>query len=690
LPRPRLFRLLVLVIFSLAPGVLPLWGNGYGNSQAENLEKVRDFLNLRSLDFEERPLLASFGGFSSSVHVRVSGPASQEKSGETFVLAIPLDSGFAVETGLALIERLEAGGSMPGGLDPARTLVAFLGDEKVLLPGSLPSYGHKGLRDLLSLCEMPETWVLCYLDIPGPPSEIVISHGNGEYIAPLQTLEPLPRLLSSRGIKSSFEIRYNEIYKLGLAEENRVLALAWEGEINGFCLSGAYGKGNAGKPVDAGDLADTLLEYAETITFPLQSPDRHYSIIPLFGGVPLFISEKAMVVFFLSASAVLVFSFLVFSVVRRARIIKNLKFFFRYSWIILVLLPLLVAIIKGAGLVYSLLLVLFRASPPPGDYFGIGCTVLLALLLFSLTAPLIHLFSIPGKAGFFGLSAVIVVILGTFIAMAMDFTFLPVFLWASFFTFLGALFKKPIMVFLPAFLIPFQVLTAFLNIREAASGKLAELLLSGWGGWITALQVAAPALPFALLLEKGIELSLSRAGKRGASKSGILKNSLAVRLGLLGLVLFLMVIRVLFIPPPPLPPERRSFTDRNGDILKISTENTIFEESRIIEVTIAAKGDPLCFNLYLEGENLSPIYSSPAPFRRGAGGKSVEFILGENPPNPFTAEIVLPWEFDVSFRAEALYTQWDPALDNGDKPETEDYVFTVVSRAGLSTSENPD
>jgi hypothetical protein len=282
-----------------------------------------------------------------------------------------------------------------------------------------------------------------------------------------------------------------------------------------------------------------------------------------------------------------------------------------------------------------------------------------------------------------------VVILGTFIAIAMDFTFLPVFLWASFFTFLGALFKKPIMVFLLAFLIPFQVLTAFLNIREAASGKLAELLLSGWGGWITALQVAAPALPFALLLEKGIELSLSRAGKQKAP-TGILKNSLAVRLGLLGLVLSLMVIRVLCIPPPPLPPERRSFTDGNGDILKISTENTIFEESRIIEVTIAAKGDPLRFNLYLEGENLSPIYSSPAPFRRGAGGKSVEFILGENPPNPFKAEIVLPWELDVSFRAEALYTQWDPALDNGDKPETEDYVFTVVSRAGLSTSGNPE
>lgn len=679
----KLFGLLVLVIFSLAP--LSLRGNGYGSSQAENLEKVEAFLKARSLDFEERPLLASFGGFSSSVHVRFSGPAREEASlwegGETFVLAIPLDSGFAVETGLALIERMEAA------LNPPQALIAFLGDEKAALPGGIPSYGYKGLRDLLSLCEMPETWVLCYLDAAGAPEEILIRHGNGKYIAPLRTVKPLPFLLASAGIPSSFEIKYNEIYKLALAEENRVLALAWEGEINGFCLSGAYGKGR--QPVEAGALADMLFEYAGTTAFPLQSPDRHYSIIPLFGKTPLFIPEKAMVVFFVSASAVLVFSFLVFSIVRRSRITQNLKIFFRYSWIILILLPLLMVIIKGSGFVYSLFLYLFNASPPPGDYTGIAFTVLLALILLSLTAPLVKFFSIPEKTNFFGFAAVILVILGTFIAIAMDFTFLPVFIWASFFTFLGALVKNPVPVFLCALLIPLQVLTAFFNIRESSSGRLAELLLSGWGGpgWVTALQIAAPSLPFALLLEKGI----GRAGQwlKDPQKSRAAFSTI-LRLGLLGLVLSLMVIRILVIPSPPPPPERRLFIDRNGDILTISTKHTIFEESRIIEVTMEAKGEPLRFDLFLEGENLFPVYSSPAPFVRGSDGKSVEFILGENPPNPFRAEIVLPRESDVSVRGRALYTRWDAALDNEDKPETGDYIFTVISEAGLAASGSPD
>jgi hypothetical protein len=674
------------VVLSLAAGILPLWGDGCGNSQAENLTKVREFFRALSADFEERPLLASFGGFSSSIHAEFPGSAAggEGGGGDTFVLAIPLDADFAVETGLALAEGLEKG----GGAYPVRTLIAFLGDETRALPGDIPSYGHMGLRDLLSRCEMPETWVLCYLDADEAPSEILIRHGGGAYLAPLQILKPLHRLFSSRGIKGSLEIRYNEIYKLELAEENEVLSLAWEGEINGFCLSGAGGAGGA--PVKAGDLADMFLEYPGAIAFPLQSPDRHYSIISFFRAAPLFISEKAMVVFFAASSAVLVFAFLVFSIVRRTRIIRNLTFFLRYSWIILVFLPLLVAIIKGTGLVYSLLLSLFKAAPPPGDYFGLGCTVLLALLLFSLTSPLVKLFPIPGKAAFFGLSAVILVISGAFIAMAMDFTFLPVFLWASFFTFLGAFFNHPAPVFFFALLIPLQVLAAFFNIRETASEKLAGLFLRGPDSWITAFKVAVPALPFALLLEKGIELLVSPAGTPRAaggraSRWGV-KNSLVLRGICLGLVLSFMAVRILVIPSPPPPPERRAFTDREGGILAVSAVHRTFEESRIIVVTVAAKGAPVRFDLSMEGKNLNPVYAAPFPFRRSGDGTRVDFILGEHPPNPFTAEIVLPREFEVTFRARALYTQWDPALDKAEKPETKDYVFTVEAARELDIS----
>jgi hypothetical protein len=482
--------------------------------------------------------------------VRIPGPASQGEGGGIFVLAIPLDSGFAVETGLAFIEGLE---SRETGRE---ILIAFLGDEKVSLPGGIPSDGYKGLEDLLSLCEMPETWILCYLDAVEAPSEIVISHGSGDYIAPLQIVKPLAALFLSRGISSSFEIRYNEIYKLGLAEENRVLSLAWEAEINGVRLSGVYGRGDSGGPIEAGDLADTLLEYQGALgSFP-QSPDRHYSIIPFFGEPPLFISGRAMVLSFVSLSALWVFSFLLFSVLRRERMIRNLKQFFPCSWITLILLPLPAAIIKGAGFVYSLLLFLFKASPPSADYFGIGSIVLLALLLFSLASWVIKISPLPGKAAFFGFSAALLVIPGAFTALVTDFAFLPVFIWASFFTFLGVLLKNPGLVFFSALLVPFRGLMVFFDVPEATGGKLAELLLSGRSGWMSVFQFAAFVLPPALLVERAVYL-FSAGGDRGSGKklpAGKLnlfsrKNSLILRLALLGIVVFLMVIRVLLIPP---------------------------------------------------------------------------------------------------------------------------------------------
>jgi hypothetical protein len=652
----------------------PTGGDRYGASQAENREKVLSFLNARSRTFEERPLLASYGGFSSSLCLGFPGIASKAEDSGTLVLAIPLEGDFAVETGLALIEKLE------DKKNHLNFFIAFLGDEKTLLPEDIPSYTHKGLRDLLSLCDMPETWVLSYLDIDKPPSGFLIRHGNEDYIAPLDMIKSLSALFGGKGMSSSFEIRYNEIYKLGLAKENRPLALAWENEINGFCLAGVYDEGDKKKaPAPAGgDLAELLLEYGETLRFPIQNPDRHYFILPLLKNRPFFISEKTMVIFFISASALLVFSFTVYSAARRSRITRGFRNFIRYFWIFFILLPLLAAVLKGAGFMYSFLLSLLKASPRGTNYSGAGLTILLVLLLISLAAPLVHFLPIPRRANFFGFSAVILVVFGTLTSIIIDFTFLPVFIWASFFTFLGASLTNPFLILPAALVMPLQGLSAFSNIQETGSAKLAELLFSGGTGpgWITAFQLSILALPFLLLLEKGIGALLK--GKSRISRAAASKYSFAARLALIGLVLVFMVIQILLIPPGPLPPVRRTFPDTASDILTISTENTAFEESRIIHITIEAKGNPLRFNLYLEGENLKPVYSSPAPYRQN--GKSIEFILGENPPNPFKAEIVLPRDLQVSIRAEALYTQWESALDKEEEPDTEDYVFKVISR----------
>jgi hypothetical protein len=91
----------------------------------------------------------------------------------------------------------------------------------------------------------------------------------------------------------------------------------------------------------------------------------------------------------------------------------------------------------------------------------------------------------------------------------------------------------------------------------------------------------------------------------------------------------------------------------------------VFLERRTLNITLEAPGNPVRFNLFLEGVpggEAPLIYSAPMPFRYlekplSPGRSLVEFVLGEGPPNPFVTEIVLPIGFAGLLRAEALYVE---------------------------------
>jgi hypothetical protein len=93
----------------------------------------------------------------------------------------------------------------------------------------------------------------------------------------------------------------------------------------------------------------------------------------------------------------------------------------------------------------------------------------------------------------------------------------------------------------------------------------------------------------------------------------------------------------------------------------MEVKDRILLERRTLTITLEAPVSPLVFNLYLDGaeEEIPVIYSAPMPFRyiednNSPNRNSIEFILGEEPPNPFTTEIVLPIDFTGFLRAEAL------------------------------------
>jgi hypothetical protein len=655
-------------------------------AERENRNRVLETLNKGSVPFEERALLGDYGGFGSSIHVRLQQTAGIAESGDkegTFVLAVPLERTFAVDTALAFIK---AGMNRR---NSGNMLVAFLGDEYSRLPQDIRGLSHKGLRDLLSLPDMPKNWILCCMDIDKAPEGILIRHGTGSYIAPLELVRPLRGLFRDYGIPASFEIRYNELYKLGLAAGPEELSLAWEAEINGVCLSedpAVSGRRASQGLLTPEAIAGVLLDYQEKLGFPVQNPDRHYSFftLPWMRDI-VFVSEKNAVVTLLCMAAAFIFFILVYSAVYRQMFFSKLRLFLRHSWIFIIFLPLLVMVLAGAGFLYDFLLILFKKPQVQGDYPAAGLVILLAVWLFYIPSHFLDYMHIPRRHNFYGASAMILVTAGLFTAALIDFTYIPVFLWAFFFTFLGALFRKPALVIISALLIPLQALGAFINLRETGSGVLADLFLNAGslGNWAAALQIAVLFLPFILLLKQG-------AGINNKGKKYPVWNLLLFRIAVLVLILGSMAVYVLTLPDREPETIRRVKKDE-GAILDLSLEDIVFQESRILEFRLTARGSPVRFDLFLEasGSGTRPlVYSAPFPFREEGG--VIAFELGENPPNPFSAEIILPRDFSGFIRAEALYDTWDREIDSEKEHEAANYVLRVSRTRALTASGTPD
>jgi len=688
----RFFIVNLLLTVFLIPASLP--GQA---AEKENFQRVlngfAEWENTgNSIPFEERPLLSEHGAFGSSILVRSQGAATSPSSQGTFVFAVPLDADFAVDTALAVTDRLFRGDAS------VNILIAFLGSERNELPEDLgPSHvhvrtSHMGLHDLMSLIDMPENWVLCYLDADEAPDELVLRHGIQGYVAPLDIIQPLPYLFGIKGIPWSFAIRNNSIYKLGLVEGPEPLSIAWGEEVNGFVLSGAEKHGKTTETISPETLAELLLEYPNYLDLPVMNPDRHYSFFTLPNGNFYFAAEGFSVTLLFIVIGILLFLYLLYSIRYNAVLVYHIRLFFKFFWVFLLLLPWLVVSLKASALIYSMLFRVLSAPYGIVNYAGVGLTFMLAVLVFFLPSPALDLLQFRRRARFYGFSAVIFGIIGILISAFLDFSYVPVFLWAFVFIFLGAIFSRPIPVFLSALLVPFLVIVALLNIFETGSGRLLDLFvfskLNAPEGWTVSIQIALLTLPILLLMGRGIILFKKhmhrKPGQRPEKSFGLINSYVAfLTIAATGLILA-MIGQIIFLKLNP-PPMQRYITTvleiNNGDgIVNLSIDDTVFQDSRIITLNLEADGNPVRFDVSLEtltDKSLFPVYSSSVPFERGGDGNRIEFYMGEYPSNPLTMEIVVPLEFEGSLEVTAIYNKWDPAVFPCDEQDAGEHILLV-------------
>ena len=650
-----------------------------------------------SISFEERSLLSDYGAFGSSVLVRCQSTASPRPQG-TFVFAVPLNAGFAVDTALAMIEKLFDSETS------VNIIVAFLGSEINELPEDLGTYVHKrnsrvGLHDLLSMIDMPENWVLCYFDADEAPSELVLRHGIQGYVAPLDVVRPLPVLFDAKGLPWSFSIRHNSIYKLGLVEGPEPLLFAWEEEVNGFVMSGAEKHGKITDAISPESLAELLVEYSSYLNLPVMNPDRHYSFVTLPNGSFYFATEGFTVTLLFIVMGTLLFLYLLYSARHNAVLVYHIRLFFRFFWVFLLLLPWLVVSLKASALIYSLLFRAFSAPTGMVNYAGVGLTLVLAVFIFYLPSPVLDLLHFRRRARFYGFSAVIFGIIGILSAVFLDFSHVPIFLWAFIFIFLGTIFSKPILVFLSALLTPFFAAVALLNIFETGSGRLLDLFVfSKWNtpaSWTISIQIALLALPVLLLVGRGIILLRKSLGKEQKPVRKIISIHIPVSIISAAIIILalVMVVQILFLKQKA-PPDQRYITtiletENDDGIVTLSVDDMVFQDSRIITLHLEAAGNPVRFDVSMESSSdrtLLPVYSSSFPFERDGDGERIEFYLGEYPSNPLTLEIVVPIEFESTLEVAAIYNKWDPVFSPGDKPEVGEYILLVKKNTVLKAT----
>jgi hypothetical protein len=574
--------------------------------------------------------------------------------------------------------------------------VTFLGDEQSRVPPDQRRESHTGLEDLLALLENSENAVLVYTDIDEPPEKITLHHGGQKTLAPLSLLQPIPGLCDSHGVPFSFAVTANELYKLGFVEGPSVLGASLTQGIPSLYLEGTrnVSGGSPGGKIPAELLGALLLEYAISLNFSMENLDYHYLIFQYFGKT-IFVPELITVTTLWALIALGFLIFLIYSIVLRRVLIIQWQIFFRRSWVIVILFIVLFLALQGAELFFGFLLNKFTLSRDRIYFGGIVFTLIMALTLFSLINIFFDRLKIPRKANFYGNAAVILVILGSLIAVFLDITFIPAFIWAFLFTILAVFIPFSLPLYGIGFIIPLQIAGTLLTSVGAVNTGFPMINHTN-RIWII-LFVTITSFPSVLIFKRAAALvkGRGRRRKKTPSRSRLFRLiswsiMLAASMGALTLYVY-----NLSKEPQAIPVRRVIAEDsENPAILELTITSRSFLARRILEIRLNARGEPVRFDIYLDSErDPQPVYTAPMPFvlrdsEHSPQGSTLEFILGENPPNPFTTDIVLPLTFSGFLRLEALYTRYDPALDPGQPPAGDDYILRVTQTIPIGFGEN--
>ncbi|MDR1220497.1 MAG: hypothetical protein LBK73_12940 [Treponema sp.] len=673
--------------------------------EAARYRALAQQLTERHIPFEERELFSKYGGFGSSIYIFIPA-ASQNPPETTFALAVPLagTGGFAFEAALDFAEAAYANARRL----PIDVRIAFLGDEASSLPSDMRENAHIGLQDLYDLLPYPEQTALWYLYMENKPQKLNFVQGASGVVTPLQMLQNLPTLCQQYGVPYVFPMTNNELFHLKLVDGPDVYAFSKARGINALVITDAkdpykgYSVGAlSGAPMDMPDasvFADMLLEYTSQLDLS-SDPDTHYMMISNTDGKIRFISGIVFIIVLIAGVVLLTAFFLALTIAYRRLMTTRWHIFFCYFWII----PLHLALLALAfGMTHLFLFAMVK---------NLSLNIMTALLFLTAGMLLYTLFflifddiAIPGKPRFYGYAAIIAGLLDTLILMSFNTVMMPLCTGAFAFILIGALWKNPIICYLAGVMAPLQAFGFFYNLLKSGGGRFLELVMDK--NIVNVLIISILFLPSLFVFRRGQALLKKRRTpvrhrktdvfNRSQKPAGFFIYAAVLIILLTGVIQFLAFYAQAPAHSATSAPVRRVMEENGGtdEPFKIHSRERLFLARRILDVRIETTRRPIRFDMALQGDGDIALFIYSAvfenkfmPYRQDEERQNrLHFILGENPPDPFSFTLVIPADFSGALNIKALYNFYDAAVDNQVESETEDYILAISKSVGIANN----
>ena len=607
-------------------------------------------------------MAASTGAFGATLVAEIpAAPRTDNGSGfDALVVAAPLSAspraaGAPLDYGVAV--ALELAGILDRSAPPLDVVIAFLADEKTELPQDLRGPVNAGLRDIAeSYAYEADRIAFVYIDLPLGSDRPELTHGSRGRLAPRNLVSALTGAFEDDGLFLPLAIPYNELYRLGLVSGPQELRILRERGFPGVLIAPArrlarYGPGELSPSAErtAKAIGEAISRFAEAA----DENDERYSVIA-FGPAFRILPEGPTVVVFLATMSFFLIAFLTYSLTHRYLLVARLKVFMRSLWVVFVFLAILYLCVRSAGFALSFLLAAAETSAADNPYGAAAVKLLLLFSFYYTIAPILSLRIFPRRAHFYGAAAVVCLAIGALIASALDFTFVPVFLWTFSLAFLATVLHAPTAAAVPTLLAPIQFAGA--AAAAAGSGDPATAFAVLNAAPLTELYFAFLVLPFVFLFRRLSILARAEALRR-ARPSGLSRGYRRYTRPIL--MAGALAAAAVFARDTAaagrgrLLPTRGATTDPG--IFALSARETTFLDRRITKLSLRAEGRPLRYDLTLSSDDAITVYDAPIPYTFSDDGKKATFALGERPPNPLELEITLPSTLAAEFEARAIF-----------------------------------